>query len=78
MSPEERMDKIRRKMEEMQEDGRSGKPSMPMGRPSLMERMAKMRGGPQDRMMIRTMNELRTDMQEIKTYLKEILENLES
>lgn len=82
--PEDKMKEMREKMKEMQ--GAGGPQGFPpqMGNPSLMSRMAGMGGGPQsgpqsakiNKAMMETLQKLNSEMNEIKTYLKEISETL--
>ncbi|KXA92647.1 hypothetical protein AKJ65_07250 [candidate division MSBL1 archaeon SCGC-AAA259E19] len=79
-SQKDRKEKMREKMKEMQEKG-GGPGGMPSGGglASMMQQMAGAggRGGQRDKAMIKTMKGLRTDMKEIKEYLKRILETLQ-
>ncbi|KXA97454.1 hypothetical protein AKJ37_01475 [candidate division MSBL1 archaeon SCGC-AAA259I09] len=79
-SQKDRKEKMREKMKEMREKG-GGPGGMPFGGglASMMQQMAGAggRGGQQDKAMIETMKGLRSDMQEIKEYLKQILDSLE-
>lgn len=72
----EKMQEMREKVQEMQRMRGPGQMPAQMGPSSLMQRMASMRGGQQNRAMIETVKGLRTDMKEIKDYLKKILEAL--
>lgn len=75
-SPEEVREKMREKMKEMQEKGGGQAPGA-MGGASLMSRLAGMQGGgPQNKQMMKSLKELRADMQEIKKYLRDIRDSL--
>ena len=75
-SPQEEMNKIKEKMRGMQRDG-SSSPSIPLGRESLSGRMARMESRGPPRRMIKVMKEFRTDLLEVKKYLKEIVDHLQ-
>ena len=62
----------------MQREGMSGRPEMPLGRESLTSRMARMESEGPPGKMLKTMKELRTDLLEIRNYLKKILNLLEA
>lgn len=82
-SLEERREEMRERINEMREQGGPG--GGPGGMPgggglaSMMQQIAGAggRGGQQNRAMLESMKKLRGDMQEIKEYLRKILENLE-
>lgn len=87
-TPEEKMKEMEEKVKEMYGQGGGGEGGGqrapgpgPMGQASLMSRMASMRGGSQggqqSKILLKTMKELRADMQEVKDYLRKILETLE-
>ncbi|KXA95179.1 hypothetical protein AKJ65_02390 [candidate division MSBL1 archaeon SCGC-AAA259E19] len=78
-SQEERTEEMREKIKEMQEKGGPGGVPSGGGLASMMQQMAGAggRGGQRDKAMIETMKGLRSDMKEIKGYLKRILETLQ-
>lgn len=47
-------------------------------RPPLLSRMSGMQRGPQNKIMVDTLRKLRGDIDEMKDYLKKILETLEA
>lgn len=87
-SKKDRMDEMREKLEEMygMSSGPEGQPRPGgMGAQALLSRMGSMRGGPQgarggqqSKAMMKSLQKLRGDMEEIKEYLRKILETLES
>lgn len=77
-SPEKRMEEMRKKMKKMREAGGERGRGSPMGRSSLMSRMAAMQGGNQNKALMKSMQQMQKDMAEIKNYLSEILETLKS
>lgn len=80
-SLEERRKKMREKMKEMQEKGGpGGRSPQGSGLAAMMQQMAggARGGGQQNRAMMETMKKLRADMQEIKDYLRKIVDTLEN
>lgn len=74
---DEKITELREKMNDMEESDRERGIPMYMRRPPLLSRTSSMRDHPQNKAIIEMVKELHSDMEEIKTHLKDILEILE-
>lgn len=72
-TPEERMKEMREKARERQQQGRG----LGMPTPSPLGRMPGMGGQTSDKALTKSIEGLRADIQEVKEYLRRILEELQ-